>query len=492
MKKFLSVVLLFVMMLGCTVVEAAKSPSLGFLMFDISDSNYSNISQTGTVKFKLNKPLSILELAEEEMYLSYDAPLDVLTFVDSLCDTELAFSSKTKITDNGKKISSENHTKADVPFKANENLEGYIKANQSVWTDYDLSDSENYRFDSIQYGYNSTKYLTSSSELFEDTDLPFADVYDMVMELMTSQEVNKKLVDSISKNATVTGNSSNVKIHFDDMGLKMYILDILEIAFSESGNNELLDDADLEEIKAAFAMFKIFDDDALVMEYTLDKKGRISKSETELNVNLNVYNIIAMIGEDTGPLTKENSNIDFTISAKTDIKYNAVTIEKPELTEENSIDYITYRYPYYDYEDYEDYEYYEDYYWMYSRVYPDIDSNCIVDGEIRYVCLRSIMEEMGYTVFYENGNIYGETENPYTKYKSLLLTVGGEIASTDIQDVNLDVPVFVKDGVAYISVSDCEKLTGYRNIEESSYDFFNNYGYITFVTEAYYNDYYID
>ena len=35
MREFLSVLLLFVMLLGCTVVEAAKTPSLDFFEFRV-------------------------------------------------------------------------------------------------------------------------------------------------------------------------------------------------------------------------------------------------------------------------------------------------------------------------------------------------------------------------------------------------------------------------------------------------------------------------
>ena len=490
MKKIISVLLLCTLLFSFTMVQAAEAPSLDFLLHDISDKAYSDVQQSGTINVKLNEPLLIFDVIEEyDLYSAYDE-IDLKAFVERFFDSVITFSAKTKVTENGKKISTESHIKSDIPFKVNENLEGDFNANQSAWMDVDLSDEENPRFDMIQYGYNSTKYITASSELFEengdDSYSDFVQLYTAAINASSSDEINEKIIESMSRNATITGNSSKVKIHFDDAGLKMCILELLEILISEVDESAA---EDMDEAKMAMAMVKIFDDDALILEYNLDRKGRISKSKIELNINVNIYDIFTMFEVEEIGLTKENSNINFTVTAQTDIKYDTVTIKKPVLTEENSIDIFEYEYPYYyDDEYYDDYEYDEN--WIYEDIYVDIDKNCIENNEIKYVCLRNLMDELGYSIYYEDGKIFGETENPYTIYKALLFTVGGDTVSTDIHDVALEIPIFVVDGVSYISVSDLKRLTGYIDVEYSSYDFFSGTGYIEFVTAEYYNIYF--
>ncbi len=494
MKKVISLVLLCAMLLSGAMVQAAEAPSLDFMATSLADKNYANMEQSGTISYKLNEPFLILdELAKSEDFKEISNYIDVVALFESIFDSKMSVTAKSKITNGGKMISAYTNVKSNLPFKINDNLEGDVRMNESVWMDLDLSNEDKPSFDFIMTYPQAAKYVTADSDLYIQNGLPemeeFLKIYSQILNSEKVEELNIALIEAIYDRATVTGNSKKVTIKFTDLGLKLYIADVFAIILNEI-DESLLEDVDTGVMEDVLAQVPVFGNDALVLKYSLDSKGRMTKQEMEVNVDFNIYDFVVALGGEAEGIDKEGSNLNFTITAETSVKYNTVTINKPELTEENSVDFFEFVDPYYYDTPVEDEYYYDDNYWMYSSVYVDIDKNCIVNNELKYVCLRDLMEEMGYSVFYENGKIFGETENPYTTYKALLFTIGGDTASTDIHDVQLDVPILVIDGVSYISVSDCKKLTGYMDVEYSHYNFFTDYGYMEFVSSEYYNEYF--
>lgn len=493
MKKIISLVLLLTLILCNTMVQAAETPSLRFLKTDLSNAEFE---QNTVLSLKLNESFLLLdELAKSEDAKSTTNYVDVVKFFESLFDSTINITEKVETTNGGKTKSTESHIKSDVSIAINNNLEGNFKINNSVWSEIDLSDENQLSFDVIMTHPFAAKYITVDSELLEKNgayDDEIWEVYKMLFDAEKLAELDEKVIESIKNNATVTGNSRKVVIKFNDIGLKLYIADVMSMLFPE----EIFEELDMDVAKDVLAQIPVFGKEALTMQYTLDTKGRVTKEQITLNVNCNIYDfMVALAGdvpsEETG-IVREKCQLNFTITSESNFKYGSVTIKRPELTEENSIDIFEFEDPYYYDTPVEDEYYYDDDYWMYSSVYVDIDQNCIVDNKIEFVCLRNLMEEMGYSVFYEDGKIFGKTDNPYTTYNSLLFTVGGNDVSTDIVNVQLDVPIFVIDGVSYISVKDCIKLTGYMDGKYSSYDFFSNYGYMEFVTLEYYNDYFAE
>lgn len=488
MKKIISMLLMCLILLSSTVVWAESTPSLEFLKY--SDS-IKNVEQNGTLSFKLNEPFEFLELlAEDEDSKDTSNSIDVVRLVESLFDTTMSISAKTEIDNSGKKYSTEAHIKSNVPFKANNNLEGDIRTNYSVWSEFDFSDEDAPYFNVIITHPFAAKYIISDSNLMAQNGAAeseeLLEVYRALFDGKTLLGLSDEMVESIKRNATVTGNSRKVKIVFNDAGLKTYLADAVTSVLGKIDEG-MLSEFDDETLNDALRSVPIFGKEALIMEYTLDSKGRISEENTVLNIDLNIYDLMTALGEEEPPegsgITKEKCNMNFTVTSQTGFKYNSVKIEKPVITEENSIDIFEYEDPYYyDEPEYED-EYYEEEYYS-SWACADIDINCFESGELKYVQLRSFFEDMGYSVSYNNGEIAAELDSEYVKYKSIYFTIGSNISYTENGNVLMAVPLFVKDGVTYISIADCENLT--NMIRESlSYYFETKGGYLEFYDYEY-------
>ena len=485
MKKIIATLLACTLLLSCNVVWAASTPSLSFLK---TNTAVGGTEQSGTVSFKLHKPLEILELlAEDEDSGVMSNYVDIVMLLDSLFDSTMTVRAKTSITNGGKKQLTEAHIKSDIPFKANANLEGDIKTNQSVWTELDFTDAENPYFGMIMAHPFAAKYITLDSDLLLENDEMTAEelvgLCSMLFDSENLVKINDKMLASMEKHATITGNSRKVKITFTDIGLKMYLADII-VSVLGAMDAAILESYDEDAVKEALQTVPVFGKEALVTEYTLDAKSRIIGEKTTLNVDLNVYDLItALDGEEPlaeSGITKENSAISFAIAEQSTYQYGSVEIQKPVLTEENSIDIFEYEDPYY--YDEPEYDMYEEYYdpWAYAN----IDANCYEGGEVKYVRLRSFLESAGYFVSYDNGTIRAQVDSEHAKYKAFCFVIGADCAYTDLHDVNMKTPLFLKDGVTYISIDDCENLTNYVK-DGLYYSFETKGGYIDFVDYEY-------
>lgn len=492
MKKLIAMLVMFTLFISNGTALAVNSPSLDFLK---QSAIARDVEQSGMLEVTLNEPFGLLELlAEESKELSNH--VDIVMLIESLFDSTMYVHSKTKTENNATKRLSETHIKSDVVFKANDNMEGNLKTNYSFWSEFDFSDEENPYFDIIMTHPLAAKYITFGSEVFTQNTQAAPEEFSEFFKAMFSPEnilnQNDAVIESMERNALVTGGSKNVRISFADMGLKTFLADAISLAL-DGADESIIPQPDTDAIKGVLSTVPFFGNEALVMEYTLDSKGRISAEKTVLNVNLNIYDLMLALGEEAPPaesgITREMCKLNFTVESQTNFKYDSVKIEKPALDEKNSVDIFEYEDPYYyeyEYDDeYYDEQYYDDYYspWFYA----DVDQNCFSQGELKYAGLRSFFESMGYAVSYDNGIIYAKTDSEYVKYKGLCFTVGSDIVYTDIADVGLYVPIFSKDGMTYISVADCEFLGGVTK-DAVTYYFSDKYGYIEFVDNEYLQD----
>ncbi|MBQ2754876.1 MAG: hypothetical protein IJF30_05370 [Clostridia bacterium] len=489
MKRIISMLLVCFMLLPAVCVSAASTPSLDFLK---NSASIRSVEETGTVSFKLNEPFGLLELlAKEEFAQEVSNYVDIVALFESLFDSTIQVSAKTELSDDGMKGLTEAHIKSNIVLKANDNLEGDVKTNYSVWMDYDFSNEEKPYFDMIMAQPFAAKYITFNSDLLsqEGVDIAalIAELYKTALDKDNIAKLNDDAIESVKKNATVTGNSRRVKIVFDDIGLKMYIADVMISALNQA-DASLLESIDLDEIKQALATVPVFGNEAMVMECTLDTKGRIEKEKAILNVDFNIYDLMTALGEqpdEESGLTRENCKLNFTAEAQSEYNYNFVKVEKPVLTEENSIDILKYGDPNYYDEPEDNYVEPETYYspWVYA----DIDNNCFAGNDAKYVKLRSFFEGIGYSVSYDNGTIKVETDSADAKHKTLSFVVNSDTVNAENNNVKMVAPVFEKDGASYISVADCEKLT-YLKKESLYYHYESEYGYLEFYDYSYFNE----
>ena len=317
MKKLITLIITLTMFIGTVPAEAAKEPSLDFLKASYKDSKYYNISQNGSLSFKLNKPIVGLDFLDK-MIDSNNSPLDLKALIEGLFDSTITYTAKQKTTNAGEKSSVEMQMKSSAPIRINNNFELAVNTNYSVWADLDVSDAKNISMDYIMSTPQNKRYITMSTDDFaeymdEEELAEYNEVMEMISQIYLSDEylaeMQNEMVNSISENATITGTARDIKIVFSDLGLKKYFADVFEIVmdiYPEEIREQLMDGSDefIDTLKDVAINVPFFADDALVMEYKLDSKNRIISEKVELNVDLDVFELLTYLGEDTLGLTE--------------------------------------------------------------------------------------------------------------------------------------------------------------------------------------------
>lgn len=483
MKKLITLILTLAFAVAAVPVEAAQSPSLDFLKTTYKDGKYTNVSQNGSISFKLNKPIPGTDYIDSFMSSS-NSPVDIKELVESLFGSTITYSAKQKTEKAGEKITTEMNLKSNAPIRINKNLELLVNASCSLWMDLDTSDKQNISLDYIMSTPVNKKYITMNLDEYESYTGGQIDMAKMISDLYSSEEnitnIQDSVVESISENARVTGNAKNVKIVFSDLGLKKTLADIIDTAvglYDEEMRNQILTGSEefLEELKNAAINIPFFADDALVIEYKLDSKNRVINEKFDINVDLDLFKLASFIAGDTEGLVEGESNVSFSISGDTTMKYNAVSVKKPELTGENSIS-ITELTAAYD-SDYEETDIYSPF------VGCSIDENFSYSDSESYIPLRGLLEELKYEVTYDNGIISAVSQSKYTEYKGIVFDVKSNVVRADGADSVMSAAPKIMNDRAYITLSDAEKLL---NFTVWSYTYYPNdkEGYIDFERNA--------
>lgn len=470
MKKLLSAALALSMSLSSFVAFAKESPSLDFLKDWYSLEKTSTSQTAGSFEAKLNKPLEILDVIDTSPVDNY---IDLKTFVEGLFDSTFTFTTKQKFENNGKKVAQEVHFTSENPIIVNDNLNLDVASKLSYWADVDFENPE--KSEIIFSWPFGAKYITLPfDEMLNGEETP--DITVLAPGGIEYNQLIDLLIDCTEKHATITGNSSKVTVTFTDAGLKLFLADYIAAYFEMSIKNseEEISQEQIDFIKAQFEPFAevmrkvpFFAKDALVMEFSLDSKGRISKEVETLNVDLNVYDIIKAFDSeaDTFGLTKANSDIAFTFSATSNIQYNDSKIIKPTLNDKNSITIMEYFDPgYYDNAEPEDAEP-EEYY--FKHVWTDINEAFFLVEN--YIPVRNLLESFDYEIGFENGMITASSESNYALYDNLKLRVGSPYIITDKGTVTLSAPIVLLNNTTYIRMSDAEAL---MQSTATNYDFY--------------------
>ena len=492
MKKIISLSILTAMLSMNMSALAATAPSLDFLNVSIYDSQYSSVISENNVSFKLNEQFGMIGQLQE-LTQQFNTFVDFNTLFETLFDSSVYIKSK-QITDSeNESIKLEVMSKYSTPLKLNKNFEVDVNQNYGIWSEFSLSE-ENPVFNFIYETPFDNRYIViDSDELYEvvpdETEEPDIageeDINQLLKNILAPEnidEINKRVIESIYSNAQVTGSNDNISIVFSDIGLKKYIADIFAIILDfydeamKAEIEEIFEDAQIENI---MKNVRLFDDKALVMEYTLDESGRIKTQDIELNVKVDFYDLMRAIDENVADEEmKDNSLLSFSVYVDSEYSYEDVQIEFPELTEENSMSFKDMMPQYSDTADYESYEYIPSYYNI------CIDGGIIRNEEDKIVIpLRNILEEYNYIVTYDNGVISAVTDYKYAPAKKVEFKVGSEnVILNDNYTITLSCPVHIINDTSYIRAEDIADVldssfnsyTYYIYENYTSYDFWYN------------------
>lgn len=327
----------------------------GAAELDFLDKEYQSYDATVEFSMGLNKPLDFISaLAREE-----EIPFDLQYLTESLLKAKFTADIQAETGKDYMSARVAMAVSANVPIEFSEDFSIAVGTKLRLWMDYDFSDKDSLTCSVIFTNPIDGKYCYMDvGDILEENGEEAAEEAAAIVDMMKSldvksgvSEITSVVKDVIKGNAKVTAVGNERTIAFSAEAAKKYIAGVLEgvlnseymkRAAQAAGGDQLIDEEDLRELKASLDKIKIFADDAIEFKYTLDGKDFAKEAETKLHFAFNIAEICEAFEadeEDIYPLTKENSDVDFTAAAKTVYRsVNNVKVQLPELTEENSVD----------------------------------------------------------------------------------------------------------------------------------------------------------
>ena len=469
MKKMLSAVLAAMLLLSA-VNAYAYQPSLEFMNKTYEDLN--NFTSTCEIGFKLGSNIKIIDkLAKMTESTDIGKIVDLKELAEGLFDTTIKMEASSISAHD--KMSCEAKISSSAPLKINKNLELNVNSSYYVWADIAKNGdtvSNNYII-SMPF---AAKYIVMNDEEFEKPGdgASIGETSKILFDNSRMKDINKKNIQSVSKNARVTGNDSNVTVTFTDAGLKAYLADMKDIVWDlyDENTKETLNEIDFSGVENVMRKVKIFDDNALVMNYSVNSDGNPERCDFTLNVNTNASEIAEALGIMNPEFTAENSKIAFTVKGSNIIKYGSARIAKPQLTEDNSMTLS-------EYAGLTDTEMPEPDDGYYSYIYVQTDGEFVKrDGEI-LIPLRNLLEEVSYNIVYDNGTITAEAnEDSDAEFDKIVILPGGR---TEADGTLLEVSPEVINDRAYVTVKEAERLLD-ASAEEYGYNIQENFNWAGF------------
>lgn len=485
MKKIISSVIAGVMLSANVSALAETAPSLDFLKASIYDPNYTYTSYDSNISFKLNEKFAMVNQLQNIIRDGVNF-LDLDLLFETIFDSAMTVNVKQVSENEG--VKAELNAKFNTPIKFNKNLEVSVNQNYNMWVDLPAAKDDKVDFNIIYETPFDKRYITIDSESIAQAEeyeakinkniigengeaitLPNTSesMENLLAKLLKEENldvINEKAIESIYKNAEISGNNDHVSIVFSDIGLKKYFADIMQIAMEYyDDDTKALVEKTIESsgIERIAKNVPFFDTKALILEYKLDSKGRIKESDAQINVKLNVYDLICEIAGNCPGQNQKDSVLNFSVNAKSRYNYDKINADLPVLTEENSISFYDMM-PKYDNDYDESFNYC---YWVYS------DGGVKRDDEQKIIIpLRSMLEECSYEVTYDNGTITASTDYKYAPAASLEFKVGSaevKINGNNIEKLN--VPVKIIDDSAYVRAEDIADIL---NMEFESYTYY--------------------
>ena len=458
MKKIISVLLAIVLCLSSTSVFAA--PDIEKLF----NAKYTDFEAMSEFSLTLDKPLEMFgalsALIDESIgsdNITFSDIIDLKSLMESIFDSTKKMNLKCDVSTDYKKINIYLSQSSNAPININKSLKITADAKNELWIKLDFSDIDNPVYQIIVSAPSSDRYMVMDyAKFFNDVgeDEALAEISSMFNEEYI-KSARKISIDTLKKNADISYKGGYFVIKMDDNQAKNWVIDITyealrlanipNVEFTEEQKNQL---------KLMLNGIQIFGKNGIEIKYKANSKGIISNEESKISFNLNLYDILTLAGvTDIEGITKENSNIAFTIYTKA--KYTKVNtgekVKFPTLTDENTINMLEFANPDYGYID-------EEYVSPYEYVYLST-SEPIIENGTAYVPLREFMasltNEDAY-ITWDNGTITITSVMKY--FKHITFAEGSNSVNKDGTVIILDEPVKVINGRTALSHEFIEKV----------------------------------
>ena len=474
MKKVFAVLLAVVMTLSSFCVYGADYSRV----FDA----FFNTVYSGELEFdakaELNKPLLIADVINGFL-VGNETPVDMRLMLESLAGAALKGNCTYEVSKDMKKADMKISFQITAPLVINENLKLDSWSEWDVWIKYDFI-SENPVYTLIYKVPFSPKYMVlDMSEAIRENGL---DIQSYMPNMTQTEKMNQAVVESYKKNAVISKNGDVYKLKFDDKGFKNVLIDIFEVSFDvvmEQYTALGMDEADIESGNSAIEeakkvieekkdMFSILGKDGLEIDLKLNKSGIISEQKTRLNIGINIYDIMTAFESgaeaETFGITKENSNIDFTVELGQKLARinQKIKVDYPVLTDENIVDLSGIS------------QTEAEYHSKYNYFSVIDDEMPVVKNGVPYIKLRDTVNCCPFELSYENGAAYVDTASSNgiieIKANAAEIVKGGEIIPVKNKALEIGGSIYVSN-----------EILSYMNVEISDF----NYNLETGETYAY-------
>ena len=368
----------------------------------------------------------IEEFASKDNSITAFLGMDFFNFLSAMFEYNNDVTVKANISPDYTKIKLAMTTSEVFSSVVSSNLNYTINSKSGLWLDVDLTNEETPKADLIFMSPTSEKYRhIGAGEFIPKESLPLIKTY---LSPNVTQKIKDKYAQLLNENCTVEKSGTEYKISMTNDNLQALMKAISEYNpfYEEGALGEEFDEELVEEMTSDFENINILGKDGITASCTL-KNGQISRTESKVDISLNISEIAKAMGEEwpfeaQGIINIKLSEID------NYSKIGTTDVELPELTESNSISLNKIieenKEPEENYADLMEYPY------GYVSVY---DETVFVEDGNYYVPLRSILED-GYddfvTIDYQDG-VVTVTSEYFDKFNTLTVKIPDNKVYTD-------------------------------------------------------------
>lgn len=365
-----------------------------------------------------------------------------------------------------------NGTKLDLNMKSIKDDNGIIKASASgnltlmqtpypfeFYVDVNLADTQNpkyveiFKLPSNMPGMpsllNSKYAYIDAVAMQEETGAPQIDFSNLkglmdeskILDILKNIDTKEMVVDK-----KVVGSNKEFTVSLDGASAKsitnQYFNAILNGPIAQMYSGETSGQAKMafNVISKALEQINLFGEEGIKSVITVNPDGYFTEQKDTVNLNIDLAQIAKAFGGTTAESMVPNEKFGITIESNT--KYSDInsvsTIDLPQLTNKNSIDFASF-----------------------SKLLSSEDTNVLLNGKVvdfqdvvpmsvndrTMVPMRKIFESLGATVNYDNGVITAVKGD-----RTITHTIGENVIYVNGAPMEMDVPSFETDGRTLVPV----------------------------------------
>lgn len=478
MKRVLCLVVSMLMMFSVTAFADE---------YDILSKPITSCEADVLVTFTVNEPMTVLNLIASSIQIDNFVNLQALA--ESIANSKSTGKIKLNLSEDYMKAKMSYEIFEIAPITVNRNFKLTTEMKLGMWLEWDFSDELNPVLRYIIQQPLCDKYTSIDLvEMMTNQGISVPDLVSGIKNFLNRERIDElsgKLTDMLRQNSSLSSKGNKITITLTNAQLQNFIAQYMEFIVAEFDDNEeydLLDDGDFgyisetlpsyDEINDFFKEFPLFDETALVMEYTKNPSGSIKTASSSFNMNINLEKILDEMGIYSPDASK---NLKFSI--KSDVSYKSVNsksikVDFPTLTENDIMNFNVFLGNMnYEYEWNGDNCYHDEYGHVYNEYLPSAKDTF-------YVSLSNITEShrsYGYDYVIErNADLITLTDAKGKEcFKKAQLTVNSNEIDVDGVKYTLPNPVIVKDAVIYMD-SNAIKYIFNLDLEYASVDLETN------------------